>query len=315
MTTVAVLGVALGLLFNRGPGLVSAQPSYGTPLGGTFGPVGADVTALAMGTYQGKPVVAYADGTTRAIELWDPAAGTRIAALPGMARSDVLSMTMSTAGGKPTLYWSAADGYVRRWELGASGPGPWNKACDRDARIAAGANETLLIGCGDGMVKSADPRVVAGVKPAAATYVRGAVTALAWDPEGGRTIVGTKLGYVGVGERGFVVKGPVQAVATAGAGQVAVTAAGSTAVYSVATGKPIRTISNQVSGSAVVRTGGDDMIATAADGLNVWSTHESRWLGLLSADKQKVTALAGDSGALVAAVGGRLRAWRLDGYR
>ncbi|MFI6599025.1 WD40 repeat domain-containing serine/threonine protein kinase [Nonomuraea sp. NPDC050536] len=309
ITAVVIAGVAAGVAFRPSNLPSTTSDSYGRPLGDVFGPDIADVTAMAMGTYQGAPAVAYADGTSHAVEVWNPATGQRIASLPGAARSPVLTMAMITGVNGSTVIWSGVDGTVRQWPVADTRAAAFLHVCDKNARLAVHGS-LMAVGCADGSIRIIDPS--GRKKPAGVTYVKGAVTALAWD-EAGRTIAGTQFGYVAVGERGFVVKGAVRAVAPVSDGQVAVTAGKTTAVYDVSNGKLVRKISGAFRGGmGVTHANGETVIAGLADGLTVWSQKAGTRLAKLADPGDGVTGLAVGDGTVAAAVAGRLRAWSLD---
>ncbi|WP_214325903.1 WD40 repeat domain-containing serine/threonine protein kinase [Nonomuraea sediminis] len=311
VTAVVIAGVAVGIIFR--PSNLPSQTTtntYGTSVGLPFGPDGADVTAMAVGTYQGGPAVAYADGTSHAIEVWQAETGKRIAWLPGAARSPVLSMAMVTGTGRPTVMWSGADGVVRQWAVGDPKPGAYFKLCDRNARLAV-RGSVVAVGCADGSIRSVDP---SGRKlPAAVTYVKGPVTALAWDSAGDRLMVGTQIGYVAVGDRGFMVKGAVRALAPMLGGKVAVTTGTTATVYTVPAGTRVRTIPDTIRGMGVTHAGGQEVVVGMAAELNVWNPVSGASLGRLTGPGEGVTDLAVSDGLVAAVVEGRLRVWSLDG--
>jgi hypothetical protein len=325
-------GVTVGLLWR---GSVSApadtspanaptasEPAVAEQYGRPFG-LGKLVDALAVGVLDGRTVVAAAAPQARNVQLWDPATGERLAVSPSSAAaSGVTALEFVQVGGVPSVAWSSADGSVSHWAPGAEVVTA--KVCGSDAVMAVVPREdtpVVAVGCADGRLRGWDLRT--GEKAGPSHASKEPVSQLAWTGEGDLVAFssrwnGLRLAPLRGGATDLTgeVTGEVTAIAAAAGQPVAVGVRGrGAALFDHRTGRR-RCTADAPELTRLAVTGGGLLFGSGGAVLRVWETGSCAPLTSLPVPDQ-VTALAvgeiGGRQAVVAAAGGMMRAWTVQG--
>ncbi|GGP12123.1 serine/threonine-protein kinase [Nonomuraea glycinis] len=329
-------GVTVGLLWrgsvsppaNTSPSNAAVAEQYGRPFG-----LGKLVDALAVGVLDGRTVVAAAAPQARNVQLWDPATGERLAVSPSStAASGVTALEFVQVGGVPSVAWSSADGSVSHWAPGSAVVTA--KVCGSDAVLAVvpGQDDPVVaVGCADGRLQGWDLRT--GEKAGPSRASKEPVSQLAWTGEGDLVAFssrwnGLRLAPLRGGAKEVTgdvtgdvpgdVTGEVTAIAAAAGQPVAVGVRGRGAdLFDHRTGRRTCAVSAPEL-TRLAMTGRGLLFGGGGAVLQVWDTASCAPLASLPVPDQ-VTALAtgviGGRQAVVAAAGGMMRAWTVQGGR
>lgn len=325
-------GVTVGLLWRGSVSPPTGAPPANAPMaseyavaeqfGRPFG-LGKLVDALAVGVLDGRTVVAAAAPQARNVQLWDPATGERLAVSPSSAAaSGVTALEFVQVGGVPSVAWSSADGSVSHWAPGAAVVTA--KVCGSDAVLAVVPREdapVVAVGCADGRLRGWDLRT--GEKAGPSHASKEPVSQLAWTGEGDLVAFssrwnGLRLAPLRGGATDLTgeVAGEVTAIAAAAGQPVAVGVRGrGAALFDPRTGRR-RCTADAPELTRLAVTGGGLLFGSGGAVLRVWETGSCAPLTSLPVPDQ-VTALAvgeiGGRQAVVAAAGGMMRAWTVQG--
>ncbi len=327
-------GVTVGLLWRGSvsppsptpptDAAVASNPAVAEQYGRPFG-LGKLVDALAIGVLDGRTVVAAAAPQARNVQLWDPATGERLAVSPSStAASGVTALEFVQVGGVPSVAWSSADGSVSHWAPGSAVVTA--KVCGSDAVLAVvpGQDDPVVaVGCADGRLQGWDLRT--GEKAGPSRASKEPVSRLAWTGEGDLVAFSSRWNGLrlaplrgGAKEVTGEVTGEVMAIAAAAGQPVAVGVRGRGAdLFDHRTGRRTCAVSAPEL-TRLAMTGRGLLFGGGGAVLQVWDTASCAPLASLPVPDQ-VTALAtgviGGRQAVVAAAGGMMRAWTVQGGR
>ncbi|MFI6484182.1 protein kinase [Nonomuraea sp. NPDC050663] len=282
-------------------------PGFGQALGDPFGPAGDQVTAMAVGSLLGDPIVAAAGGGE--IHLLRPGAERPAYPEIPVGSPTVTFVAVTEVDGRAMVVY-VAGGVLRTWNVAEAEPGRFF-TCDSENPPVAIAGERAYLGCPNGRVITVDLR--SGRPVGEPQVFESVVTALAWD--GFQLVVGTGDGHLLRGGARAAAGAPVTRIGHLGGARIAVvTTDGRVTVYGPDLAEVVYTAETAQPLADVIERGGELVTLAGGQGL---SAQEGDREARLLAERHEVTAIAagelGGRAVVVAAIGGsRLRAWNLD---
>jgi hypothetical protein len=330
LALLAAAGVVLGLMSGQGPsGSAEQRPAEPLPfalkqIGQDFGRADGRPYQIVVGTLKGRTVVAAADDGKDLVEVWDPATGTRLASLsfPGKKLN---SLAFTQIEGKTAIVWMH-DGKVWWWYPEGPAVAGSFVACDVSGMMTVidrGAGPEALVGCGSA-VRSWD--LAGRTQVSAEQKASGTVGSLSWPGDGSVLVAtdGRLLQRIAPGAAAGPAQPPgIDVNALPGTSLVAARQPESgAAVYDYKRGWrllcEVRSPGGQGFGDLVLARSGDgrDLLVGTGAGIQLWDAHTCRPLSLLLPGRGTGALALGTVGggrAMVVDIGGRMRAYSLEG--